>query len=56
VETLIGLVKQDPNSYLNHCCDPAVKLHRNNPAIDVQPSSGGDIRTLSDILRYADVF
>ncbi len=39
-ETLIGLVKQDVNSYLNNCCDPAVMLD----GIQVKPGAAGKKR------------
>ena len=50
-ETLIGLVKQDPNSYLNNCCDPMVQLD----GIDVTSGSGGLISDLSNLLACAGV-
>jgi hypothetical protein len=50
-ETLIGLLKQDPNSYLNNRSDVAVKAN----AIDVKPGPGGRIQTLNDILKFAGV-
>ena len=49
-ETMIGSLKQDPNSYLNNRSDPAVKPN----AIDVNAAApGGRIRTLVDLLRFA---
>jgi hypothetical protein len=50
-ETLIGLLKQDPNSYLNNQTDSAVK----NKSIDVKTGAGGKIENLSDILKFAGV-
>lgn len=50
-ETIIGLLKQDPNSYLNNSADRAVKVN----SVDVKPGAGGDIRTLTDILNFAGV-
>ena len=50
-ETIIGLLKQDPNSYLNNQTDPAVK----NKAVDVKSGAGGRINELTDILKFADV-
>jgi hypothetical protein len=50
-ETIIGLLKQDPNSYLNNQADSAVK----NKSIDVKPGAGGRINELSDILKFAGV-
>ena len=48
-ETLIGLLKQDPNSYLSNRHDAAVK----NNGIDVKPGAGGVIKNLHDLLRFA---
>ena len=50
-ETMIGSLKQDPNSYLNNLNDPAVKTN----GIDVKPGAGGRIRRLIDLLRFAEV-
>jgi hypothetical protein len=50
-ETLIGLLKQDPNSYLNNQTDSAVK----DKAIDVKSGAGGRIKELRDILEFAGV-
>lgn len=46
-ETIIGLLKQDPNSYLNNQHDPAVRPL----GIDVDPRGGnvGHIKELSDV-------
>jgi len=54
-ETLIGLVKADRNSYLNNCCDKAVKIHQQNPGIDVKTGAGGLIKDLPTLLQFADV-
>ncbi len=51
-ETLVNLVKQDPNSYLNNRDDRAVSSH----SIDVIEGFGGRVDSISDILRLADVF
>ncbi|MEZ5284837.1 MAG: heme peroxidase family protein [Vicinamibacterales bacterium] len=48
-ETIIGLLKQDPNSFLNNHHDKAVK----DNGIDVKPGAGGVINELSDILTFA---
>jgi len=50
-ETLISLVKNDPNSYLNNREDKAVKKN----GIDVKTGSGGLINQISDILEFAEV-
>jgi len=50
-ETIIGLLKQDPNSYINNQTDSAVK----DKAIDVKPGAGGRINELTDILKFAGV-
>ena len=48
-ETLIGLLKQDPNSYLNNRFDSAVKAN----GIDVKPGPGGVVGNLVDLLKKA---
>ena len=48
-ETLVGLVKQDPNSYLNNQHDPAV----NSGYIQVGPGGPGKISSLAMLLSYA---
>lgn len=51
-ETLIGLVKQDPNSYLNNPQDEAVTPH----GIGVPPANGiSVIATIGDLLIHAGV-
>ena len=50
-ETLIGLLKQDPNSYLNNRADPAVDADK----IDVNPAFGGNVRSLKSLLKFAGV-
>jgi len=50
-ETLISFVKNDPNSYLNNCCDEAVQQN----GIDVKPGCGGVISSISDMLSFAEV-
>jgi hypothetical protein len=50
-ETMIGLMKQDPNSYLNNMHDPAVKVN----GIDVNSGYGGTIKQLTNILEFAGV-
>ncbi len=47
-ETIIGLLKQDPNSYLNNRHDAAVKAN----GIDVAPGGGQKIRKLKDIVHF----
>ncbi len=47
-ETLIGLVKQDPNSYLNNLHEPAVK----DDGIVIK---GSKIATIADLLKFAEV-
>lgn len=48
-ETIIGLLKNDPNSYLNNTHDPAVKPNR----IEVAPGAPGNITNLESFLAYA---
>lgn len=48
-ETLIGLVKLDPNSYLNNAQHPAVKYG----GVEVMP--GQVVSTMADILKIAQV-
>lgn len=48
-ETIIGMLKSDPNSYLNNQTDHSVKAN----GIDVKPGPGGRIRDLEDLLRFA---
>ncbi|MGE0680528.1 MAG: heme peroxidase family protein [Candidatus Binatia bacterium] len=48
-ETFIGILKQDPNSYLNNVQDSAVK----STGIDVKPGAGGLINTITDFLKFA---
>ncbi len=50
-ETMIGLLKQDPNSYLNNLDDPAVS----RTSVDIEPGLGCNIRKLTDILEAAGV-
>lgn len=51
-ETLIGLIKQDSNSYLNNPTDPAVRP----TGIDVDASrKGKEIAKMSDLLKFAGV-
>ncbi|TPG43536.1 hypothetical protein EAH79_07225 [Sphingomonas koreensis] len=50
-ETIIGMLKGDPNSYLNNRHDPDVK----SDGIDVKPGAGGKIQTLVDMLNFAQV-
>lgn len=50
-ETILFFLKSDPNSYLHHRSDTAVKAN----GIDVDPGSGGTIRNLRNILAFADV-
>lgn len=51
-ETVIGLIKNDPSSYLFHHHDVAVRAN----GIDVKPGAGGVINEIADILRFAGVF
>ena len=51
-ETIIGLVKQDQNSYLNNTDDPAVKLSIADPGIDVKEGRGGKIKNLEDLINF----
>ncbi len=50
-ETLIGLLKQDPNSYLNNRADPSVE----HDEIDVTPGIGRKVNDLTDLLDIAGV-
>lgn len=50
-ETLISLVKNEPNRYINNRDDKAVK----KDGIDVKTGSGGLINQISDILEFAEV-
>ncbi|MDY7020853.1 MAG: heme peroxidase family protein [Cyanobacteriota bacterium] len=52
-ETLIGLVKQDPNSYLNHFHHPAVR--RNGIRIPRPYGRTAIINSIGDLLVYAGV-
>lgn len=55
-ETLVGLVKADPNSYLYNAHDPAVQLEGRFVGIDLNPKRlGGLIRDLPDLLEFARV-
>lgn len=48
-ETIVGMIKSDPNSYFNNNSDSAVKSN----GIDVKPGQGGLIKTLHDLLKFA---
>ena len=50
-ETMIGSLKQDPNSYLNNTSDNAVEPN----GVDVTVGSGGFISNLIDLLKFAEV-
>lgn len=50
-ETLVSLIKNDPNSYLNNRHDEAVRAD----CIDVLPGLGGRVDRLADLLRIAGV-
>ncbi|MDD9968856.1 MAG: heme peroxidase family protein [Myxococcales bacterium] len=50
-ETIVGLLKQDPNSYLANAHDPAI----NDRGVDVAPGRGGRINDLADLLRFAAI-
>lgn len=47
-ETIIGILKRDPTSYLNNALDPAVK----NDGVDVKPGPGGRVGTLAQFLKF----
>jgi hypothetical protein len=51
-ETIIGMIKSDPSSYLNNRHDAAVRAN----GIDVIPGPGGIINEITDILRTAGVY
>lgn len=48
-ETIIGLIKNDPSSYLNE------GDHGWNPSKGVKLPNGGEIRVISDFLKFAEV-
>jgi hypothetical protein len=48
-ETIIGMLKSDPNSYLNNRNDTSVTEN----GIDLKPGPGGLIKDLEDLLRFA---
>jgi len=50
-ETIINFLKQDPTSYLNNMDDSAVHAD----GVDVDPSPGGKIQILANILQFAGV-
>ncbi|MEO1623969.1 MAG: heme peroxidase family protein [Bacteroidota bacterium] len=50
-ETLIGLIKRDPNSYLNNMDDPAVQPN----GIKVPFFKGGAIKSFANFLKHAEV-
>ncbi|WP_420628413.1 peroxidase family protein [Candidatus Leptofilum sp.] len=56
-ETIINLIKQDPNSFFNNCCHPAVEKDANGNVTGVRVAEGenGLIATLQDILVFAGV-
>jgi hypothetical protein len=51
-ETIIGLIRNDPTSYLNNRHDPAVRGN----GIDVIPGPGGVVNEIVDMLRIAGVY
>ena len=56
-ETIINLLKQDPNSYLNHVHSRNVITNRRGEitGVRVAPGPGGIIRSLKDILEFGGV-
>ena len=48
-ETIIGMLKNDPNSYLNNLSDPAVKAN----GIHVGSGAAGTITDLKSLLKFA---
>ena len=54
-ETIVSLLKQDPNSYLNNLSDPALdKATKNNPSVNMD-GPGGKISSLKDFFKFAGV-
>ena len=49
-ETIVGLMKSNPNSYMNNRHDNAVQFD------GIQVAPGTKIRSISDLLRFAGVF
>ncbi len=56
-ETIINLIKQDPNSYLNNLHHPAIQkaAHGEITGVRVGPGGNGIIQELKDILDFAGV-
>ena len=56
-ETIINLIKQDPNSYINNCCHPAVVKDDQGNVSGIRVADGEDglITKLQDILVFAGV-
>lgn len=50
-ETIVGMIRDDLNSYLNNFHDGAVSEN----GIDVKPGPNGQIATIADILKFAKV-
>jgi len=56
-ETIINLIKQDKNSYLNNCCHPAIEKGADGEVTGIRVADGpnGLMATLQDILVFAGV-
>lgn len=54
-ETLVGLVKEDPNSYLNNVHNWAVSQDYYGNPDGIRVEYGTKITTIADILRFAEV-
>ena len=55
-ETLIGLAKEDPNSYLNHLDDPAVSRDYLIQPNGIKIGDSHKIETIADMLSFSDVY
>jgi hypothetical protein len=54
-ETLVGLIKEDPNSYLNNVHNWAVSQDYNGNPDGIRVEYGTKITTVADILKFAGV-
>ncbi|MCC5643729.1 heme peroxidase family protein [Nostoc sp. CHAB 5824] len=54
-ETIIGLIKNDPSSYLNDSEHEDDRDHVWNPSNGVKLPNGSEIRVISDFLKFAGV-
>jgi hypothetical protein len=54
-ETIIGLMQNDPSSYLNEHEHDGDDDHLWNPSKGVKLPNGGEIRSIGDFLKFAGV-